>query len=275
MAIKPTKPSPTVVEVDETLEVSGTPADSKTVGDKLDEKVDVKSTVVYYEESAEDDEEYDEYVLYDEFSGEVNQLKEDLLQLKNTTETPEPAGKVWGTTASGAGWVEQQDGETVTDKHIIDTITNYGFYKKPTDGIPASDLAPNVIPTPYDDSQIRAEISAKYTKPSTGIPASDLESGVIPNVPTALPNPNALTFTGAVVGSYDGSAPLSIEIPSGVQVDETLTEAGQAADAAKTGAAINELNEDLTLLDGRTQTLETALIGVDALADGIAEVVGV
>lgn len=31
----------------------------------------------------------------------------------------------------------------------------------------------------------------------------------------SLPNPNALTFTGAVTGSYDGSAPLSVEIPSG------------------------------------------------------------
>lgn len=34
-------------------------------------------------------------------------------------------------------------------------------------------------------------------------------------IPTALPNPNALTFTGAVTGSYDGSAPLEVEIPSG------------------------------------------------------------
>ena len=30
-----------------------------------------------------------------------------------------------------------------------------------------------------------------------------------------LANPNALTFTGAVTSSYDGSAPLSVEIPSG------------------------------------------------------------
>ena len=30
-----------------------------------------------------------------------------------------------------------------------------------------------------------------------------------------MPNPNALTFTGAVEGSYDGSAPLSVEIPGG------------------------------------------------------------
>ena len=34
-------------------------------------------------------------------------------------------------------------------------------------------------------------------------------------VPDKLPNPNALTFTGAVTGTYDGSAALSVEIPSG------------------------------------------------------------
>lgn len=34
-------------------------------------------------------------------------------------------------------------------------------------------------------------------------------------IPDKLPNPNALTFTGAVTGIYDGSAPLSVEIPSG------------------------------------------------------------
>lgn len=34
-------------------------------------------------------------------------------------------------------------------------------------------------------------------------------------MPDKLPNPNALTFTGAVAGSYDGSEPVSVEIPSG------------------------------------------------------------
>ena len=34
-------------------------------------------------------------------------------------------------------------------------------------------------------------------------------------MPDKLPNPNALTFTGAVTGSYDGSAPLEVAIPSG------------------------------------------------------------
>lgn len=36
----------------------------------------------------------------------------------------------------------------------------------------------------------------------------------IPTVPTALKNPNALTFTGAVTGSYDGSAAKSVNIPA-------------------------------------------------------------
>lgn len=35
------------------------------------------------------------------------------------------------------------------------------------------------------------------------------------DIPEALPNPYALTFTGAVTGSYDGSAAVSVEIPSG------------------------------------------------------------
>ena len=50
-----------------------------------------------------------------------------------------------------------------------------------------------------------------YSKPSGGIPASDLASGVIP---TALKNPKALTFSGAVTGTYDGSQAKTVNIPS-------------------------------------------------------------
>ena len=46
----------------------------------------------------------------------------------------------------------------------------------------------------------------------------------IPEIPTALPNPNALTFSGAVNGSYDGSAPLSVNIPDGVKSWNDLTD---------------------------------------------------
>lgn len=53
-------------------------------------------------------------------------------------------------------------------------------------------------------------------------------------MPDKLPNPNTLTFTGAVTGTYDGSAAVSVEIPAGgggsgditdVLMDVTIEEA--------------------------------------------------
>lgn len=41
------------------------------------------------------------------------------------------------------------------------------------------------------------------------------EVGALPDTTTALPNPNALTFAGAVTGSYDGSKPMTVNIPAG------------------------------------------------------------
>ena len=39
------------------------------------------------------------------------------------------------------------------------------------------------------------------------------------DIPKTLPNPNAITFTGAVTGSYDGSAAMTVNIPSAVTDD--------------------------------------------------------
>ena len=51
----------------------------------------------------------------------------------------------------------------------------------------------------------------------------DLENKpAIPTIPEKLPNPNALTFTGAVEGSYDGSEPVSVEIPQGLSAEWEL-----------------------------------------------------
>ena len=74
------------------------------------------------------------------------------------------------------------------------------------------------------------------------------EVGALPNTTTTLPNPNTLTFTGAVTESYDGSIPIEINIPegggTGVTVDNTLSVAGEAADAKATGDAISSLSEE-------------------------------
>ena len=54
-----------------------------------------------------------------------------------------------------------------------------------------------------------------------------------------LPNPNSITFTGAVTGSYDGSAPLSVNIPSAVtdaHINELINAALNAIGVAEEGA---------------------------------------
>lgn len=43
---------------------------------------------------------------------------------------------------------------------------------------------------------------------------NDLSAQV--DIPKTLPNPNAITFTGAVTGSYDGSTAKTVNIPSAV-----------------------------------------------------------
>ena len=51
-----------------------------------------------------------------------------------------------------------------------------------------------------------------YTAKEVGALPSDT---VIPVVPEALPNPQPLTFTGAVEATYDGSKPVEVVIPQG------------------------------------------------------------
>ena len=57
-------------------------------------------------------------------------------------------------------------------------------------------------------------------------------------MPDKLPNPNALTFTGAVTGTYDGSEPVTVEIPSG---------GGSAGDSGKAKSQIL-INQEITEL---------------------------
>lgn len=42
------------------------------------------------------------------------------------------------------------------------------------------------------------------------------------DIPDALPNPSAITFSGAVQGYYDGSEPVDIEIPTYTETDPTV-----------------------------------------------------
>lgn len=66
----------------------------------------------------------------------------------------------------------------------------------------------------YDDTELRERVGAvegavEDLNRDLSLKADKTE------LPTSLPNPNALTLTGAVSATYDGSEPLTVDIPQG------------------------------------------------------------
>lgn len=82
-----------------------------------------------------------------------------------------------------------------SNRDLISSIT--------TDKVSVADIVDNLT----------TNVANKPLSAAQGVALKALIDAI--TIPDALPNPNALTFTGAVTGSYDGSAPLSVEIPSG------------------------------------------------------------
>lgn len=82
-----------------------------------------------------------------------------------------------------------------SNRELIASIT--------TDKVSVSDIIDNLT----------TNVENKPLSAAQGVALKSLIDGIV--IPDKLPNPNALTFTGAVTGSYDGSAPLSVEIPRG------------------------------------------------------------
>lgn len=85
----------------------------------------------------------------------------------------------------------------------------------------------------YNSVYILAELFGDKSGNKWGFNSTTLAQKT--DIPTELPNPNELTFTGAVTGIYNGSSPVTVKIPS---VDDTLTKSGQSADAKAVGDAL-------------------------------------
>ena len=90
---------------------------------------------------------------------------------------------------------------------------------------------------------------------------SAAKSVAIPTVPESLKNPNKLTFTGAVTAEYDGSAAVSVEIPAGGVSEYTLpiaspTTLGGVMPTAKTDEMTQAVGVDV---NGRLYAPATAL----------------
>lgn len=65
----------------------------------------------------------------------------------------------------------------------------------------------------YFGTYILSELYGDTTNNTWGFTTATLAEKA--DIPSVLPNPNALTFTGAVNATYDGSTAVSVEIPSG------------------------------------------------------------
>lgn len=102
------------------------------------------------------------------------------------------------------------------------TVTNHCF--KCYDTGDSITFNPNGIIASYGHAYSIAETDPtvpKWAKAATKPTYTAEEVGALPNttviptVPTTLPNPHKLTFTGAVTGEYDGSSALTVDIPKG------------------------------------------------------------
>lgn len=97
-----------------------------------------------------------------------------------------------------------------SNKSLIDAIT--------TSKINVSDIIDNLT----------TNVSNKPLSAAQGVALKALIDGI--TIPEALPNPNALTFTGAVTGTYDGSEAVTVDIPSGGNGGAEVTEAVKIAE---------------------------------------------
>ena len=94
------------------------------------------------------------------------------------------------------------------------------------------------------------------------------------DIPTKLPNPNALNFTGAVTGSYDGSEALTVEISSGgggagamvvtFTADSTGFSADKTVEEVTSAMASMPVIGNVTMIRGEmTMTLHLGACGLE------------
>lgn len=91
-----------------------------------------------------------------------------------------------------------------SNRDLISAIT--------TDKVSVADIIDNLT----------TNVANKPLSAAQGVALKALIDAII--VPDKLPNPNALTFSGAVAGTYDGSVPLEVAIPGGGRTLELIAD---------------------------------------------------
>lgn len=118
------------------------------------------------------------------------------------------------------------DAATAEDTQVVRIGTDGKLRTKPTGGstVTVDDALSSTSENPVQNKVVTAALAEKITAPAMAAVGQIIKVKTIDGtgkpteweaVTAKLANPNALTFTGAVTGSYDGSAPLEVAIPSG------------------------------------------------------------
>lgn len=127
-----------------------------------------------------------------------------------------------------------------SNKALIDAVT--------TGKVSVSDIVDNLT----------TNASGKVLSAAQGVALKAMIDGIV--IPTALPNPQPITINGQ---RYDGSEAVTVTVSSEgggtpVEIDDTLTQSGKAADAKAVGDRLSALNEANDAQDVRLTTLENA-----------------
>ena len=112
-----------------------------------------------------------------------------------------------------------------SNKALIDAVT--------TGKVSVSDIVDNLT----------TNASGKVLSAAQGVALKAMIDGIV--IPTALPNPQPITINGQ---RYDGSEAVTVTVSSEgggtpVEIDDTLTQSGKAADAKAVGDQLSALNE--------------------------------
>ena len=222
--------------VDSTLTQSGQAADAKTVGDRLSalsEEIVTTSESKVAAHNTGTDTHSDIRLLIQGLTDRLNALAD------SDDTTLDQLSEVVAYIKSNRTLIEAITTGKVSVADIVDNLTT-NVSNKPlsaaqgvaiktlidalrNDKLDAAELT-NAINTALAQAKESGEFDGKsayaYAVEGgyTGTEA-EFAAKLAREMPDKLPNPNALTFTGAVAGSYDGSAAVSVEIPIAVTDD--------------------------------------------------------
>lgn len=154
------------------------------------------------------------------------------------------------------------EGKGLTKEEVVDALE---YTPAKASDIPTTDISANTAARHFHSNKDVLDNIAEITSLSGGAVTGGVNALVtkkvldatsqliMDEIPSELKNPHALTFTGAVSGTYDGSSAVTINIPSdGGTVDSELS-------ATSTNPVQNKVIK--SALDGKLSTSGGTLTG--------------